>query len=116
MKGLTLTAVAKACGGKLKNHNGNENEATCVVIDSRKIEEGGIFIATVGERVDGHSFIGDVAAKNALGVVCEKEPEDCAIPYILVDSSFKALMDIASFYRDNLTIPVIGITGSVGKT
>ncbi|MCR4788142.1 MAG: UDP-N-acetylmuramoyl-tripeptide--D-alanyl-D-alanine ligase, partial [Lachnospiraceae bacterium] len=47
---------------------------------------------------------------------CEKEPEDCAIPYILVDSSFKALMDIASFYRDNLTIPVIGITGSVGKT
>ena len=116
MKGLTLENVARACGGQLKNHNGNDSEAVCVVIDSRKIEAGGIFIATVGERVDGHSFINDVADKGALGVVCEKEPKDCTIPYILVKSSFKALMDIASFYRQNIDIPVIGITGSVGKT
>ncbi len=116
MKGLTLENIAKACGGQLINNNGNNSEATCVVIDSRKITEGGIFIATVGERVDGHSFINDVADKGALGVVCEKKPDNCPIPYILVKSSFKALMDIASFYRENVEIPIIGITGSVGKT
>ena len=116
MKGMTLQSIAKACNGQLKNYNGNTLEAACVVIDSRKIVKDGIFIATVGERVDGHSFIQDVAQKGALGVVCEKEPAECDIPYILVKDSFKALMDIASFYRTMIDIPVIGITGSVGKT
>ncbi|MCR4991270.1 MAG: UDP-N-acetylmuramoyl-tripeptide--D-alanyl-D-alanine ligase [Lachnospiraceae bacterium] len=116
MKGLTLKSIAKACGGILKNDNGNDAEASCVVIDSRLITEGGIFIATVGERVDGHSFIPDVASKGALGVICEKEPSDCSVPYILVNDSFKALTDVAAYYRSILDIPVIGITGSVGKT
>ena len=116
MKGLTLKNIAKACGGTLKNDNGSDNEASCVVIDSRLITEGGIFIATVGERVDGHSFIPDVASKGALGVICEKEPSDCPVPYILVKDSFKALTDIAAYYRSIIDIPVIGITGSVGKT
>ena len=87
-----------------------------MVIDSRQIIPGGIFIATVGERVDGHSFISQMAEKGALGVVCEKEPEDCGVPYILVKDSFQALKDIAEFYRKQLTIPIVGITGSVGKT
>ena len=40
----------------------------------------------------------------------------CDMPYIVVEDSFQALKDIARFYREQLTIPVIGITGSVGKT
>ena len=66
--------------------------------------------------MDGHDFIPRVAEEGALGVVCEKEPENCGIPYILVKDSFEALQDIAEYYRKQLTIPVIGITGSVGKT
>ena len=61
-----------------------EREATCVVIDSRRIEPGGIFIAARGENADGHSFIPQVAEKGALWVVCEREPVGCDIPYILV--------------------------------
>jgi UDP-N-acetylmuramoyl-tripeptide--D-alanyl-D-alanine ligase len=55
-------------------------------------------------------------AKGALGVICEQEPEDEAIPYVLVKDSFKALLSLASFYRDQLDIEIVAITGSVGKT
>lgn len=116
MKNMTLEMIAKACCGELHGNTVGEKEASCVVIDSRKMEKDGIFIATRGERVDGHDFIPRVAEEGALGVVCEKEPENCGIPYILVKDSFEALQDIAEYYRKQLTIPVIGITGSVGKT
>lgn len=119
MKNMTLKNIAQACKGVLYNSTDEmdkQTEASCVVIDSRQITPGGIFIATPGERVDGHSFIPQMAEKGALGVVCEKEPKDCGVPYILVKDSFQALKDIAEFYRQQLTIPVVGITGSVGKT
>lgn len=118
MKNLTLSNIAKAVGGKLIGaSNLNEGtEATCVVIDSRKIVEGGIFIATVGEKVDGHSFIAQVAEKGALGAIVEKDIPSCPIPYIIVKNSFQALKDLAAYYRSCLNIPIIGITGSVGKT
>ncbi|MCM1134460.1 MAG: UDP-N-acetylmuramoyl-tripeptide--D-alanyl-D-alanine ligase [Clostridium sp.] len=123
MKNMTLPHIAKACKGVLyglevskERGSAGEKEASCVVIDSRKIEKDGIFIATRGEKVDGHSFIFDVAAKGALGVVCEKAPENCPVPYILVEDSFQALKEIAEYYRQQLEIKVVGITGSVGKT
>ncbi len=121
MKNITLVTIADACGGKLCGTDGMaqerlREEASCVVIDSRKIEKGGIFIATKGEKVDGHEFIPSVAQKGALGVICERAPKDCRIPYVLVEDSFKALKDLAEFYRMQLTLPVVGITGSVGKT
>lgn len=122
MKNMTLKAIAGACGGTLcmgrrqESPQDGEREAACVVIDSRRIKPGGIFIAARGENADGHSFIPQVAEKGALGVVCEREPVGCDIPYILVKDSFKALKDIAEYYRDGLSIPVVGITGSVGKT
>ena len=116
MKNMTLANIAQACGGVLYGGEGNETQASCVVIDSRKIEKDGIFIATKGERVDGHDFISQVAAKGALGVVCEKPPVDCEIPYILVEDSFIALKMIGEYYRMQLSVKVVGITGSVGKT
>ena len=78
MKQMTLQQIAQACGGKLVCPEGQtipDTEAACVVIDSRQIEQDGIFIATKGERVDGHSFIPQVFEKGALGVVCEELPE-----------------------------------------
>ncbi len=119
MKNMTLRNMARACGGVLHMPRGAgekaEEEASCVVINSRKIEAGGVFIATKGEKVDGHQFIAQVAEKGALGVVCER-PADYPVPYILVKDSFQALKDIAEFYREQLSVKVVGITGSVGKT
>lgn len=116
MKNLTLKNIAMACGGELFGGDNACQEAVCIVIDSRKMKSGGVFIAAKGERVDGHDYIPQVKEMGALGVVCERAPEKCDIPYILVKDSFQALKDIAEYYRKGLTIPVIGITGSVGKT
>ena len=116
MKNLTIENICTACGGELTGPAGSGAEAACVVIDSRKIEAGGVFIATKGERVDGHSFIPQVFGAGALAVVCEEVPADPAGPCIKVKDSFKALTDIAAFYRKQLNCRFIGITGSVGKT
>lgn len=119
MKQMTLQQIAQACGGRLVCPQGQtvpDTEAACVVIDSRQIERDGVFIATKGERVDGHSFIPQVFEKGALGVVCEELPEELPGVCIQVANSFLALQDIAAYYREQLSIPLVGITGSVGKT
>lgn len=118
MKNLTLENIAKACSGSLFLINGDdaEKEASSVIIDSRKAEKDCVFIATKGERVDGHSFIPQVFDKGALCVICEDKPENPAGNYILVESSFQALKDIAEFYRMQLDVKIVGIAGSVGKT
>lgn len=99
---------------------------TCVELDSRLVTEGGVFIAQKGEKVDGHSFIGKVWAAGAKVVITEKSPEEVekefGIPkaewgsYIVVEDSLIALKQLGKAYREKLTIPVVGITGSVGKT
>ncbi len=122
MKNLTLKNMAQACNGTLVLPEGmrseelEHRETTSVVIDSRKVTKDGMFVAVKGERQDGHSFIPAVAQAGVLGVICEREPEGCEIPYILVEDSLTAFRRIAAFYREQLSIPVVGITGSVGKT
>ena len=98
MKNLTLENIAKACDGKLFLLNGDdaEKEAKSVIIDSRKCEENCVFIATKGERVDGHSFINQVWENGALAVICEDIPENVTGNYICVKNSFKALKDIGN--------------------
>lgn len=117
MKNMTLHNIAKAVGGELFHAEGREQaEIAGVVLDSRKVEKDFLFIATVGERVDGHSFIDSVFEKGAMCVICEKAPQNPKGAYILVKDSFQALKDTAAFYREQLTCKVVGITGSVGKT
>ena len=117
MKNMTLGNIAKACGG---TYVGSEAERSIeikgAVTDSRQVEEGYLFIPIKGARVDGHDFIPQVIGQGAAAVLSEKELPDCPKPYILVKSSEQALKDIAEFYREQLTIPIVGITGSVGKT
>ena len=122
MKNMTLVNVAKAVGGVLHTENmpdricAETTEAAGVTIDSRMMQEGFLFVATRGERVDGHSFIDSVFAAGAMGVLCEQAPKMPKGAYILVPDSFQALKDMAEFYRNQLDIKIIGITGSVGKT
>lgn len=117
MKNMTLAHIAEAVGGKLCAATGREKEEIKgVVIDSRKVEKDYLFVATKGNKVDGHDFIPDVFAKGALAVICEKTPDREFGPYILVKDSFQALKDMAAYYRSWLDIKVVGITGSVGKT
>ena len=117
MKLITLEEIAQACGGE---YIGDEEKkviaVTDVVIDSRLVKKGSLFVAIRGERTDGHLYIKNAFAAGAACAVSEERVDtDC--PYILVKSSEQAIKDIAEYYRgmfDN--IEVIGITGSVGKT
>ena len=117
MKNLTLNNLAEACKGRYCGslEQGNR-EVMSIVTDSRQTEPGALFIAIPGERVDGHVFIEDVIAKGALAVMSERDLGQRPFPYIQVKSSLQAVKDIAQFYLEQLQIPVVGITGSVGKT
>ena len=116
MKGMNIQAIAKACNGVIHGDNGNVKEVLGIELDSRKLKEGYVFVATKGERVDGHSFIPQAFEKGCFAVVCERVPEGVRGTCIQVEDSFKALQDIATYYREQLDIKVVGITGSVGKT
>ncbi len=87
-----------------------------VTVDSRLVQEGCLFVAVPGERVDGHCFIPKVYEKGALCAVSQQKLSDPAGPYLLVDNTLQALKDAAEAFRKTLSIPVVGITGSVGKT
>lgn len=117
MKNMTLENIEKACGGRyIGTEAEKKTEVLGVIIDSRQVESGYLFVAIPGEKVDGHKFIPDVFAKGAAAVLSEQQLEDPAGPYILVESTTKALRDLAEYYRKSLDIKVVGITGSVGKT
>ncbi|MBR5422156.1 MAG: UDP-N-acetylmuramoyl-tripeptide--D-alanyl-D-alanine ligase [Lachnospiraceae bacterium] len=123
MTGLTIEKMAEVCHGEIfpgkktaETAGAEKREARCVVIDSWKIQPDGVFIATRGERVDGHSFIPQVFDAGALAVICEKVPEDVPGCCIRVEDSFRALTELAAYYRTQLTAKIIGVTGSVGKT
>lgn len=117
MPHMTLENIAKACNGTYIGEESLKQKMIMgAVTDSRQVEEGYLFIAIKGERVDGHDFVSQVFEKGALAVLSEKELDNPAGPYILVESTLAAIKQIAAFYRRALDIKVVGITGSVGKT
>lgn len=117
MKNMTLERMAQACGGIY--HGAEEDkkkEITEITTDSRKAQPGCLFAAIKGERADGHDFIPSVFEKGALCVLSERELPKEQGSYIQVNSTLEALKALAEYYLEQLGIPVVGITGSVGKT
>ena len=117
MKNLSIENITRACKGTFR---GDESilsqEVSGVVIDSRKVQPGYLFVAIDGERVNAHKFIPDTVKAGAMCVVSHEDLGETDFPYILVESTGQALLDIAKLYRDSFDMKVVGITGSVGKT
>ncbi|MFE8072773.1 UDP-N-acetylmuramoyl-tripeptide--D-alanyl-D-alanine ligase [Marinobacteraceae bacterium S3BR75-40.1] len=86
-----------------------------VSIDTRTLNRGDLYVAIQGERFDGHDFVDDAAAKGAVGLVVSR-PVDTLLPVIQVEDTRRALGQIASLNRMAFSGPVVGITGSNGKT
>jgi UDP-N-acetylmuramoyl-tripeptide--D-alanyl-D-alanine ligase len=117
MKRFTLSQIADACGGTyIGEHSLKETPVSSIERDSRNIKENSLFLAIKGARVDGHDFIEKCYEDGAICALCEKPPVNPVKPYILVDSTLTAVKKIAKAYRELFDIPVIGISGSVGKT
>lgn len=84
--------------------------------DSRKIEQGNVFLALRGETFDAHDFLEMVAESGAAAVIVERVPENFSIPALIVPDTKLALAAIAAHWRQQFTLPVIAVTGSNGKT
>ncbi|MEB3355932.1 MAG: UDP-N-acetylmuramoyl-tripeptide--D-alanyl-D-alanine ligase [Synechococcales bacterium] len=99
---------------------------TGIVTDSRCLVPQNIFVALRGERFDGHAFVGDVLQRGALTAVINRSvaldsleiraSETTSLPLLQVDDTLAAYQAIAQWWRSQFPIPVIGVTGSVGKT
>ena len=114
---MRIQDIVTACDGTLLNAGQSEcPEIYGGQVDSRKIEAGNLFFAMPGERVDGHDYVNKAFALGAVAAVVEHPIADATGPCILVEDSQKALAKIAAYYRSTLEIPIVGITGSVGKT
>ncbi|MFN5100644.1 MAG: UDP-N-acetylmuramoyl-tripeptide--D-alanyl-D-alanine ligase [Burkholderiaceae bacterium] len=87
-----------------------------VTTNSKTVEPGNLFVALRGERFDAHDFLADVVARGAAAVVVERLPAGLAIPALIVPDTRHALGQIAHWWRKQFSIPVIGVTGSNGKT
>ncbi len=117
MKNLTIENVLRACGGRwLGNDDVLPTELSAVATDSRALTPGCLFAAIPGERADGHDFIAQTFDNGAVCALCQRVPEGVSGNLILVPDTVAALQAAAAFYRAQFDIPVIGITGSVGKT
>ena len=88
---------------------------SCVCTDSRTLTPGCLFVAVEGENFDGHAFIRAAQEQGAAAVLCHK-PVKADLPLILVKNTHTALLRLAAYYREKFDIPVVGLTGSVGKT
>ncbi|MES2104236.1 MAG: UDP-N-acetylmuramoyl-tripeptide--D-alanyl-D-alanine ligase [Pseudomonadota bacterium] len=91
-------------------------QVTGVSTDSRKVGKGELFVALRGENFDAHDFLDQVVAQGAAAVVVEHVPAGLAIPALVVPDTKMALAEIARFWRRQFSLPLIGVTGSNGKT
>lgn len=87
-----------------------------VSTDSRQVRPGNLFIALNGENFDAHRFLADVADKGASAVLVERLPENYPLPALVVANTRLAMGEIAMNWRRQFKIPVVGVTGSNGKT
>lgn len=108
---MTFKTAAAAVGG-YTNYDG---EFTTVFSDSRDIKAGGIFIALKGPNFDGHDFVSSLKGTGAVGAIV-KNTFKTDFPAIYVEDTHEAMRKLAAYYRNQFDIPVIGVTGSVGKT
>lgn len=115
MKNMTICRAAGAAGGRVVNC-GSDLPLTGGVIDSREAGPGVMFCALPGERADGHDYIASASERGAACALARYVPEGVASPVILVDDVAVAMARIAAACRRELDIPVIGVTGSSGKT
>jgi len=116
MQTLKCSEIMEAVGGTLLSGNSG-TVITGVSTDSRSINAGNLFIPITGERFDGHDFIVQAFERGAAACLTHKEDTpDVDGTVIKVADTLRALGNLAAFYRKRFNIPVVGITGSVGKT
>ena len=109
---MTVQDFASRCHGDLHGLAPNQL-ITGFALDSRKVEIGDLFLAIKGERSDGHDFVEDVVKAGATAALVERP---VSAPHILVPNLVQALAEFGRSKREEFNGPVVGVTGSNGKT
>ena len=111
MSPISVQDLAAIVGGT--PHSTSSTLVTGFATDNREVKPGDLFIAIKGAKVDGHDFASDAIQRGAAAVISERP---IAGPHILVDSVVAALARVGAHFREKFRGPVVGITGSAGKT
>lgn len=111
MEKITLKEIAYALGADAVG----EADITDVCIDTRKITKGCLFICIRGERFDAHSFAAEAKEKGAAALMVDHKL-DIDLPQVIVGETSAAMLSLSNWYRRKFVLPVVGLTGSVGKT
>lgn len=116
MGGIGLETVAEVCGGRLIG----TGTVAAVCTDSREATDAQTqFAVMVGERVDAHDYMRRAYDGGCRLFLCQRIPSDmegCDFGAVVVPDTVEALGKLAEYYTDSMKRPVVGITGSVGKT
>ncbi len=118
-KELKIENLAEMLGGKLLSTSFSNPTVKGICTDSREGEEGFLFVAMRGERVDGHDYIDAALACGCNAVIVEYEVKTACVrdvAWILTENSECALSRLASAYLETVSCKKIAVTGSVGKT
>jgi UDP-N-acetylmuramoyl-tripeptide--D-alanyl-D-alanine ligase len=117
---FTLGELAASVGAGAEVHPSADGstELTGVAVDSRSVRPGDLFVAIRGERVDGHAFAREAAARGAAGLLGERRPEGlpAGFPAVLTPDPVRALQLLAASMKHALGFRLAAITGSAGKT
>lgn len=116
---LKMSDVAAFCGGELYDYTGGESSVKYICTDSREADSETLFVATRGERVDGHDYIISALDGGCRCVLCEYVPSGIAgrrAAFVTVENSFDAFSLVTKGYRGDRPLRTVAITGSVGKT
>lgn len=118
MENITIKDIVKAAEGQLLC--GDENKVIKEFsIDSRSGNEDSIFVPIIGERVDAHKFIDGALKINGATFTSEHDKPLTGLedkPWIKVADTVEAMQKVGTFYRNRMNLPVVAVTGSVGKT
>lgn len=109
---MTLSELATILGAECTTP---EVTFTGICKDTRLIKPGNLYVAIIGEQFDGNSFADDAFQKGAVAALVSRRI-DSAIPQIIVPDTIDALGKLSKNWRDRFTLPLIGVTGSNGKT
>ena len=120
MEDVRVKDIVKAAGGVLLGGD-EEMEIKGFSIDSRQGGDHTLFVPIIGEKVDAHRFISGALDINVAALTSEHDeiPEDEAgrdRAWIRVDDTVEAMQRIGTWYRERMKLPVVAVTGSVGKT
>lgn len=115
MRPLSLAFIANSVGVAVP-HGDADLQVHRVVTDSRALRKGDLFVALVGERVDGHDFLLQAMEQGAVAALVTRPRPDIALPQLRVTDALHALAQIAADLRRERTTKVLALTGSNGKT